>query len=87
MPLQSWKPAVASIRGDPFAPRFDRKCCEIRVRHEVALDPRCPAETDEDFPVPGPGEDENAVWSIAEDVRKRESYYSFIGLGTLNTRG
>ncbi len=73
-PPKSWKPAVVSIRTDPFAPRFDRERCEIRVRDEVAFDACCPAKTGENLPVPGSRGDQNAVWSIAQGVCEREGH-------------
>src|SRR3989442_2593742 len=73
-PSKSWKPTVVSIRTDPFAPRLDRECGEIRVLDDVAFDAGCPAKTGKNLPVPSSRGDQNAVWSIAQGVREREGH-------------
>ena len=65
-PAQSFETVEMTIRRYPFATRLDRKCSEIRVRHEVAPDAVVDAQSSEDPPVPGSRLDGHCVGPTAD---------------------
>lgn len=71
-PPQPRKPPEVAIGGDPLAAGFDRECCEVGVRHEVARGAAGPQDVDKDVPVSGAGRNYNAIFAASQAFHERQ---------------
>ncbi len=74
-PAESRKPAVITVGGNPFAPRFNRQRSPVSIPNQITLNARGVAKPDKDFPVAVTRRHPDAIGLTAEFDRETESRF------------